>query len=164
MTDATTRISHFREQVATYRLRYPIEEQLAPVERLEESVARRTESQLRLRHEVHHLESRIADLEAKRRVLDQEITGFERALEALIDDTLDRLRIEFGEGWSPTPIRGFRLWTVKPDGLYGAKERWTSRFMSARCLADGPALDVPHAEGICDTPPAVSTPPRNWRP
>lgn len=139
--------------MATYRIRYSIEEQLAPIERLEDSVSRRSEAQLRLRHEVEHLESRITELEAKRRVLDQEIAGFERALEALIDDTLDHLRIDYGEAWSPTPIHGFRMWRVESDGLHGAKERWTCRSLEARCLARGPRLDVPHAEGVCASPP-----------
>lgn len=151
MTD--TRIHDLREQLAVYQLRYPIETHAAAVNRMEASVARRHLEQIELRHQVEVLESRIRDLEAKHRRIGQEITGFERALEALIDDTLDRIRNDFGETWSHTPVLGYRAWTVEGDGLHGAKTRWTGRKLDAKCLAGGPEIDVPHAIGVCGSPP-----------
>jgi hypothetical protein len=149
VSEPGSEIDRLREELATYRVRYPDAGEFGPVDRLEQSVERRRGRRRTLEFELRHLRERMGDVVAQVRAVDEEIAGCERGLGLLIDDVLDRIRVRFGEAWSPAPVAGFRLWRVEPSGLFGARERWPGPRLAARCLAGGPALDVPHAVEVC---------------
>ncbi|MFO7548809.1 MAG: hypothetical protein R6X29_08100 [Acidimicrobiia bacterium] len=153
MSEPGSQIDRLRAELATYRVRYPIAGELVPVDRLEQSVERRRGRRRTLEFELRHLHERLAGVEAQTRAVDAEIAGCERGLGLLIDDLLDRVRVRFGEAWSPAPVAGFRLWRVEASGLFGARERWQAARLAARCLAGGPAVDVPHAVETCGGSP-----------
>lgn len=66
--------------------------------------------------------------------------------------SLERIREEHGEGWSPIPVRGYRIWTVNDSqpGLVGATgHRWTSPEQTATCDAARDDDDLPHSDHRC---------------
>jgi hypothetical protein len=95
------------------------------------------------------LQSDIAELRREVRWLEDEIDGREAAVEAMLRDALDRWERMVLHAWSPVPVLGYRLWTIKPDGLHGARMVWTSRSLTARCAASLTSARVPHSDGRC---------------
>jgi hypothetical protein len=47
------------------------------------------------------------------------------------------------------PVTGYRLWTLRPDGLYGAKQHWSTASLDATCLIYGAGGEIPHTDGRC---------------
>ena len=127
-------------QLEVYRARYAGWTIPPEVEQLELAMGRR-------RHKVATLEARVSELEAEITSLQSELVGIERGYEALISDAIDRLRTERHEGLSPMAVVGYRLWAIRDDGLYGARERWQSAAMVASCRRGG--TDLPHSDGRC---------------
>lgn len=79
--------------------------------------------------------------------LDDELMGYRKGYLALLEDTIDRVRSDHGEGWSPTPVLGYRLWSWRQGGLHGAWERWMTPTKTATCRAGDD--EVPHSDGRC---------------
>ena len=56
--------------------------------------------------------------------------------------------------WSPTPIVGYRVWTLKADGVYGSVgHRWAAPTLTAQCMerGSGDPAGAPHlaSQGAC---------------
>jgi hypothetical protein len=112
------------------------------VERVLSSVASR-------RIRLERVRSQIEELEAEAAWLIDEINGREQSLELLIEDLLRRVGRMFDDAWSPVPVLGFRMWTMQPFGLHGAKVTWRLPEMQAECLTTGGRDGVPHSDGRC---------------
>lgn len=48
--------------------------------------------------------------------------------------------------WSPSPVIGFRIWTLRRTGFRGSSSPWPSSSYTATCEA---GADVPHTDGRC---------------
>ena len=150
----SAQLDRLRQQISAARLNLPMHDHTDSLQRLEAALARREAQKKRIQRQIDHLQACVDELEAETRVIDRELSGLERTLEALLQDILDRSYGVWAESWSPTPIIGFRAWVIHDDGLHGAKVRWTSRHLTARCLASPSSRDqVPHSEGECGSPP-----------
>jgi hypothetical protein len=62
---------------------------------------------------------------------------------------LRRIGRMFDDAWSPGPVPGFRMWTMEPFGLHGARVTRRMPEMRAECLATGSRDGVPHSDGRC---------------
>jgi hypothetical protein len=83
------------------------------------------------------------------RSLRSEVERIERWIEFCLEDVVARAKRAHAEGWSPTPVLGYRLWGVGAEGLHGVKMRWPGRKMTATCLVVGGSRDIPHTDGHC---------------
>ena len=101
------------------------------------------------RRRARRLRAEIDDLTADLRAVEAEVIGFERAVEAVLADEIDRIRLEQREGWSPVPVLGFRYWLIAGDGMRGFRSRWPTPTLTAVCATTGNADDVPHSDGRC---------------
>jgi hypothetical protein len=136
----------------TYRQRYEIDDQLDRVLSLQRSMSRRKGRAASLHHRLDDLESQIAAARAELKAVESEIEGSRVVGALLVDEVLDRVRAEQGEGWSPAPVLGFRVWTVHKRRLHGAKLPWTSPTLTSRCLNRVPGEDMPHSTLRCGPP------------
>lgn len=131
-----------------YRSRYRLPP--APIEPLERKVADR-------RRRVEHLRALIAEMETEVAILEAEMSGYAKGIIALLQDAIDRARVDHDEGWSPNPVLGYRLWSIDPRGLVGFRVRWESPRLTARCETfgrePGGDEDIPHTGGECGVPP-----------
>lgn len=141
--DAAIRVARLRAELRNRQRRYGIAESPPHIARLEMAVDRRTAR-------VTHLRSQITELKAELHRLLTEIEGFAKGLEALLGDELERIHNAYGEGWSPVPILGYRVWSILEGRLHGARMVWTTPQMRAICTtAGGPNDEVPHNDGRC---------------
>ena len=96
---------------------------------------------------------RIVELERELAAFELAAIGYERGVESLLGDMVDRVEAQFGPNWSPWPVFGYRLWLIKDDGLYGAFDRWHTPELTADCkqrsVGDEP---VPHDSTECGPP------------
>lgn len=122
-----------------YRSRYRNVDVPEQVESINLSISRRARRVEVVRRQVTELIDEMTRLE-------EEVEGLQKGYEALLMDALDRIRREHDEGWSPTPVIGYRLWEWRDDGLHGAWEQWSSSVKEATCRHPG---DVPHSNGKC---------------
>jgi hypothetical protein len=136
----------------TYRQRYEIDDQLDRVLSLQRTMGRRKGRAASLYNRLADLESQVADARAELKAVESEIEGSRVVGALLVDEILDRVRIEQGEGWSPAPILGFRIWSVHKGRLHGAKIPWTSPALTSRCLNRVPGEDMPHSTLRCGPP------------
>ena len=83
--------------------------------------------------------------------LEQEATGYERGIEALLGAVVDRIQRGHGPAWSPWPVFGYRIWTIQNGGLHGARVQWRSPELTATCPY-GPLENVPHDNRRCGPP------------
>lgn len=140
-------------RLATYRDRYEIDDRLEPVLRLEQSIRRREYRLGAAKRRVAELEKMLAECRHEAQVLTREITESRRLGALLVDEIIEKVRVEMGEAWSPRPIRGFRAWSVRLDGFYGATDsRWETPTMEATCLRNVPLEDIPHRQTGCGPP------------
>ncbi len=128
------------------RNRYHVADTLPEVERLQRGLARRQAM-------ISHLQSRIKELNAEIRVLEAEMSGTVKALGLVLGEAIHELRCREGEGWSPFPVLGFRLWDVRRGLFQGYRERWVEPRMTARCPTTDTDFEVPHTDGRCGDPP-----------
>ena len=91
----------------------------------------------------------IAQLEVEAQWLCDEISGREQSLELLLTDVLARIGRLVEDAWSPVPVLGFRMWTLRRTGLHGAKVTWRSPSLVAECLSTGERVGLPHVDGRC---------------
>ncbi len=140
---ATLQSEHVR-----YRSRYRLPP--APIEPLERKIADR-------RRRVEHLRAQIAEMQTEVAILETETSGYAKGIIALLEDAIDRARVDHDEGWSPTPVLGYRLWSIDRRGLVGFRVRWESPRLAARCETlgrePGGDEDIPHTGGECGVPP-----------
>lgn len=138
-------LTRLRRDWAGLRGRYGIDDP-SEISRLE-SASRKRHTRLRL------LRARLEELSAETRTLETELRGIDKALEALLDDSIRRTRSERREAWSPTPVLGYRIWDVRPDGLFGFRQQWDLPTLTARCPTTRTTDEIPHTDGRCGDPP-----------
>lgn len=140
-------------RLALYRERYDIEDKLGIVSRLDESIRRRRACLEAAGRRVAELERQLAESRHQLAGIEREIEESARIWPPLIDEIIDQVRVDFGEAWTPRPVRGFRMWRIGPQGLFGASGvRWTSPTMVATCLRGFPGEDLPHSVARCGPP------------
>lgn len=140
------------ELLHRYRERYDIAEDLAPALRLERTMARRQAKAHTLQRRVTELETQLNDVNEELRASQAEVAGSQVAAFLAVDELLKRVRIEHGEGWSPTPVLGFRMWVVRDNTVHGAMTRWRTPRMTAQCLNAVRGSDIPHPVRTCGPP------------
>jgi hypothetical protein len=101
------------------------------------------------RSRVAALHSKITEIRKEVRWLEDEIEGREAAVEAMLREALGRWERLVLDAWLPTAVLGYRMWSIEPDGLRGARVLWPGRRLTAHC--DGRDLDarLPHSDGRC---------------
>jgi hypothetical protein len=135
-------IGSLLDEYRRIRRRYgPIEED-ALIDRVQSSVAAR-------RARLQMVRRQIDELRSEERWLADELNSREQSLEMLLGDVITRLGSVVEDGWSPFPVLGFRMWTMRPGGLHGAKVTWREPNLTARCLVTRDDVGVPHADGRC---------------
>lgn len=98
------------------------------------------------------IETQVAELLEEHRRLAEEDSRLEALLQELIGEIVERIRNEEGEGWSPAPITGYRLWEFAPDGLRGATGHvWSTPDLVASCPAARRHDDLPHTDHLCSS-------------
>lgn len=135
-----------------YRQRYQIEDRLGPLHNLEKSIDRRRVRSVGLSRTIESLEQELARARAELGVVEGEIEGSRAVGALLISDIIDRVREDMGEAWSPTPVRGFRVWRIENGFVMGNQIRWPQPTLSSVCLRDVPGDDVPHSMNRCGPP------------
>lgn len=138
--DLTT--ADLRREANKYRERYGDVEELTPLERLDRSLAAR-------RARLIQLDEMAAEIAAEKTALEAEISGIDRAVEALIREVLPAIGERFGEGWSPAPVLGYRLWAWNDGEMHGVRARWAVPRMTAECDTARDRFEVPHSDGRC---------------
>jgi len=114
-----------------------------PVERL-------TIRQNRLRSRLEVVDDQLAELTAERRRLVEEDARIELMRTTLVDDVAERIRRRHNEGWSPTPVTGYRVWAVVENRLQGATGHvWESARIDAECDRSRANRDLPHTDSHC---------------
>jgi hypothetical protein len=68
---------------------------------------------------------------------------FVRVREARLNALLES---ESGAMWSPSPVLGYRMWSLNSRGFVGHRSPWPKSSFTATC-SNGP--DVPHTDGRC---------------
>lgn len=140
------------KRLEVYRQRYAIDERLAPVASLEKSINRRRLRSAALSRRLEQLLEEVTDTRARLAAIESEIDRSRDAGALLIADILDDVQIEKGEAWSPSPVRGFRVWRIEDNGVMGNQVRWDSPTLVGRCLREIPGEDLPHPVSRCGPP------------
>jgi len=135
-----------------YRERYPIDHMLEQVDSLQRSIARRREKHHAMRRRLGDLEKQLSETRADLRATADEIVGSRAAGALLIEEILDRVRQDNDERWSPTPVRGYRVWRIESGAVWGNQVPWPEPRLEGRCLRSIPGDDIPHASGRCGPP------------
>ena len=140
------------ERLETYRQRYPIDDRLGQVLSLEKSINRRKARAAALIRRNADLQKELATVQRELRAVDAEIVGSRDAGALLIEEIVDAVRIEMGEAWSPTPVKGFRVWSIKDNTIMGNQVDWPTPTLESRCLREIPGEDLPHSVARCGPP------------
>jgi hypothetical protein len=135
-----------------YRQRYEIDTDLEPVESLQRSIQRRHLKASALRRRFEELHDEMTLVEAELKAVEAEIRGSRKAGALLCEQIVDKVRDKESEGWSPTPILGFRLWRLTPRGMHGVKVAWQTPTLTARCMNSVVGDDIPHSGRRCGPP------------
>lgn len=133
------RIVDLLRELETYRDRYREVEIPAEIETMNLAIGRRSRRVETIRSQLTELIDEMSRLEA-------EIAGCHKGYEALLEDTIERIKLQHQEAWSPFPMVGYRLWSWRDGGLHGAWEQWKTVSKEASCRHPG---DVPHSNGVC---------------
>ncbi|HEY5890982.1 MAG TPA: hypothetical protein VIW94_09815 [Acidimicrobiia bacterium] len=154
MARATTTPPHKGWSVLEkYRERYNLDAEIPGLVSLKRSIDRRLQRRAALNRRLGDLARQVAEAESQLKAVNSEILGARQAGVLLLNDVIDRVRQDKGEGWSPTPVFGFRAWHFHNGMLYGAKLMWQRPEMTAECLHHIPGEDLPHSAGRCGPPP-----------
>lgn len=106
--------------------------------------------QNRLRSRLEVVEEQLAELVSERRRLLEEDARIDLMRTALVDDVADRIRRRHNEGWSPTPVTGYRVWAVGENRLQGATGHvWETPRLDAECGRARTNRDLPHTDSLC---------------
>jgi hypothetical protein len=97
--------------------------------------------------------AQIVELERELAACESQAIGYERAVEGLLTEIVDRIEARHGPVWSPWPAYGFRMWRVEGGGLHGAVDWWPEPELTAECRQRswqvGP---LPHDSEKCGPP------------
>jgi hypothetical protein len=146
------RIETSWHQLEVYKERYPIDHLLEGIQSLERSIERRRSRLAATQRRVDELERQMRSARDELRGIEAEIAGSRAAGALLIDDILERVKRDNSEGWSPTPVRGFRVWSIRDNAIFGSQTRWHGPTLSGRCLRQVPGEDIPHSMARCGPP------------
>ena len=135
-----------------YQQRYGIASDSEPALRLERSIKRRNAKAHTLRRRIEDVQLQLKDAQRELAAVNREIEGSWQAAQLLVGEKIDEIRQQFGEGWSPVPILGFRLWAIREAGLFGYRTQWRQPKLTALCLNSVPGEDVPHSVHRCGPP------------
>jgi hypothetical protein len=139
--DVDSRLDQLRRTLRSYQQRYG---DVATADVVNANSALTTRER-RLRHlseEKQRLEAQIVSVRA-------EMRRIEEWVEFCLEDAIEQARRNHGEGWSPIPVLGYRVWAIGPDGFHGVKMRWEVPGLAARCLRDAGEDEIPHTDGRC---------------
>lgn len=102
------------------------------------------------------IEAEVAEIQqALVRGLEEAVAAAKEWLRAQEEARRARLEAEQAEArrmdaetmWSPVAVMGYRVWLMKPKGLYGAWKRWATSHKRAECAAGRGG--IPHTDGQC---------------
>jgi len=141
-TDNAQRLAELREVVRRYQDRYGELEGMVDLAKANSALASR-------RRRFDHLAAEHQRIQKEMRSMASEVERIERWMEFCLEDVVTRTREKHAEGWSPTPVLGYRLWAVGAQCLHGVKMAWSSRKMTATCLSRGDQGEIPHTDGRC---------------
>lgn len=141
-TDTRERLTELRATVRRYQDRYGELPGLDDVARAGKTLAMR-------RRRLEQLSRELERIDDQMRSTASEVARIERWMEFCLRDVIARAKRDHAEGWSPTPVLGYRLWAVGDDGLHGVKMVWPGRKLTATCLSSGGKREIPHTDGRC---------------
>ena len=103
----------------------------------------------RRRVQLAEIRNQIAELEGRAKVIESELAGFGKGMEALVRDEIAAYEQEFPEAWSPTAVTGYRLWSLHDGRLRGARHAWDTHTFEATCDRTSDDGELPHTDGRC---------------
>lgn len=105
----------------------------------------------RARERMKVVAGQISELQDELARLRSEDDRMESVRRLLVEHLADRFRALQGEGWSPSPVIGYRLWLIDPQGhVAGATgRRWRRPSMTATCQDADPGDELPHTAHRC---------------
>jgi hypothetical protein len=107
----------------------------------------------RKRARLRDLRTRLATIQTEVDALEAEVAGTDKTLRYFLSDVISKVEVDHGHAWSPAPMLGFRVWTLRDNAFHGYRVRWQHRSMTARCELTNDHEDVPHTDGQCADPP-----------
>jgi hypothetical protein len=107
----------------------------------------------RKRARLRDLRTRLATIQTEVDALEAEVAGTDKTLRYFLSDVISRVEVDHGHAWSPVPMLGFRVWTLRDDAFHGYRVRWQHRSMTARCELTNDSDNIPHTDGQCANPP-----------
>jgi hypothetical protein len=133
------------DALETLRDRYGVEPEDDSV-----AVGRLTFRQNRLRARLDVIEEQLTQLATERRRLLEEDARIDLMRTALVDDVAEQIRRRHKEGWSPSPVTGYRVWAIADNRLQGATGRvWEQPQLDAECDRSRTNRDLPHTDRHC---------------
>lgn len=151
MSSQAVEVDQWR-RLETYRQRYAIEDRLGPLVDLEKSMRRRRLRSAALSRRLEELEKMLREVRTELRAVEHEIAGSRETGALLIEEILDQIQVETGEAWSPTPVRGFRVWQIEDNKVMGSRVHWPSPKLVSECLRQVSGEDLPHTAARCGPP------------
>lgn len=143
-TDPTSAVpAELRQRLRELRKRYGRQSFTAQRDRLDTAANRR-------RFQLAEVRKQIAELEQRARVIEAELEGLGKGAAALVGEEIARYEKAFPEGWSPTQVPGYRIWTIERNRMVGARFVWETPVYEATC-DEFPDFeeDVPHTDDRC---------------
>lgn len=107
-------------------------------------------TEMRNRTRRDRIDEQLEELWSERRRIDAEYGRIQLMRRALVTDLADAVRRRHGEGWSPTPVVGYRMWAIRGDEVVGATGHvWATAVMEAACENARPDDELPHTDRSC---------------
>ncbi|MGH8911388.1 MAG: hypothetical protein ACRDVD_02670, partial [Acidimicrobiia bacterium] len=96
------------------------------------------------------IDDQLDELSVERRRLQSEDRRIELVKCTLVDEIAQQVRERENEGWSPTPVVGYRVWSIVSDTVVGATGHpWRAPVIEAECDGARPDDDLPHTDHLC---------------
>ena len=134
--------AELRLRLRELRKRYGLRAVATPRDRLTTAVSRR-------RYQLLEVRKQIIELEQRARVIESELEGFGKGMAALVIDEIADYERDFPEAWSPSPVMGYRVWTIEQNELVGARFVWDTPVFEATCEGNPLSDEVPHTDERC---------------
>lgn len=141
-TERTQRLAKLRATVRRYQDRYGDLDGMIDLAEANSAMVSRQRRYEQLAEEQERIQQEMDAMTG-------EVRRIESWLEFCLEDVIARVREKHSEGWSPTPVLGYRLWAVGRDALHGVKMPWPARSLSATCLTRPFGGEIPHSDGRC---------------
>jgi hypothetical protein len=100
------------------------------------------------RRRIAELRRQQAEFERQIEWLASEIEGLTKGYYLVASDAIERMERRHPEAWSPVPLLGYRVWDLRPRGLYGVRVKWKTPELTATCSLSYPD-EIPHTAGRC---------------